>query len=82
MDDWSARKTALAIGNAYRVQEQARSIPASHGFSVGEVVRLQRVDYSRYDSAHFYAFTTGEGVQKAFLLHDDEPLSKLGRIFA
>ena len=82
MSDWSERRTALAIGHAYRVLRTARSFPSGSDFEVGEVVTLDRVDYSRYDSSYFYAFMTASGVSKSFLLHDDEPLTTLTSTFA
>ena len=80
MDDWDLRKTALTVGEHYRVLRKVPSIP-SGVFEVGEKVRLCHIGYSHYDSAHGYTFETADRMRKSYLLGDHEPLAGLGSIF-
>lgn len=79
-DDWAERSTALRAGETFRVLADARSFPPPH-FKVGEELTLQSIEYSRYDSAYVYMFEGEGSVQKAYWLHDDEPLERLTSVF-
>ena len=81
MTDWESRKTAMTIGEVFRVLREAPSYPTG-SFHVGDEVRLVHIGYSHYDNAHGYTFDAEDGTRKSYLLYDDEPVDRLSTIFA
>jgi hypothetical protein len=78
--DWGKRKVALEISSIYRLKYTVRSVPPL-AFETGEEVVLIAIGYSHYDNSYVYTFETRNGSQKAFWLHDDDPLNRLTDVF-
>ncbi|MCI4590604.1 hypothetical protein MOK15_10915 [Sphingobium sp. BYY-5] len=78
--DWDDREAALKPGALYLVTREVATPADQIPFRAGQILRLRKVHYSRYDSCHIYQFEAEFGA-KSYWLHDDEPLESLKEVF-
>jgi len=71
------RRTVVTVGEQYRVVRDAPSFPDGLGFNAGELLTLNSLGYSHYDSSFAYEFQTDTGTVKTYWLDDADPIEKL-----
>ena len=82
ISDFEKRRTALTVGEHYRVLRDAPSFPDRLGFKAGEQLQLNNLGYGRYDDAWVYEFQAENGALKTYWLGDTDPIEQLTSTFS